>query len=1612
MSRPNPKEDQSKRAKRPHRKRPKRKRSLARRILRIIGWSIAVPVLLLLIVIGLLHTGPGQRWVRDKIIERIDQRLTGSCHIGELDFTLFGDLALRDVSLRSATGEEVIKVAALEVSPQWLSLLGPTPTVERIALQGVNLHLVQRSDGSSNLAGLFKPKPPSPQPEPPAAPPPNKDVRIQKLHVGDVNLTIEKPDGTRIALEQFGLDGKISAQPARKSAQVELAGSVAGLSVHKQKEGLSISLDNIETGLGVELADGAVQVKLAPTKAVAKLEQKGAPVREIPIEFAAVNFSLGPKQLAATIDQLILGALVLQSLELGGGVASDGLVGEQSVQLLGMRIAADRLNSLLQRRLLATDIDIATQVYGPAKRLVLGTAVHTDGGVLTVDGALDVADMCAPRLELLLAGHRLDSEKLVFSDKLPASSIEHFEIALQGRGTTLADAQADVELHIVDTAVGKYPVDEVKLNATLAGGRLWLDELSVEAMGSRLLVKGWVDLLQKQVAMHLTIQSDVGDTLEQLRNTGLKVSTRLPRKTVVLPPEVLTVDVRGDLEGLLYADVNINSWAIAGGSVLANINAELFRHAEPPPGQKPVQLRHAEGIIELRDLDLNQLAALRGKKLDALRATLGGKLAFDGIPDEPRLHYQLAVRGHANELRSKGTPPPTVVATAQGQITPNELRLGLDVTGANPAGTVELMTAKVRAPLIVAEHHKGIAMHRPWRVEMTVPRRPLADFIQYVPKRLLVDKKTGKPRRIPQGQVYTHLLLEGTPAQPRGSMQLDANAAAVGGQTQRLKLDTTIGGAGPKVVMGSKLQAWLAADRDAALVGNTRVELPRSPLLPGKPDLSWSASLEVPAQQLGDLPLPPHVAAILKGNASAKVALRGNLSDLAGTVNLDLKDVVASGKGPLDAALNIAIARQGTSLDLSLDVANKPVLRATPKLARSSTGLLSALRDKNPNKSLSDKLGNPTLSGNIEIIKHPVRLYSFGKPKNLSLPGKLAGRLRLGGDLQTPTALGVIAYHDYATVSGAPGLAAIALRANKQQLATKVHLGLHSDKTAPVEMSAKVDRPVLGKYLAAKRCYAAAGMKTSSSSKSDEDDAGACPAEAQLPVAVKVAATNVDLKHLVPDFAMKGTELDIAGTLNWWLNGKLILDPQPYALATLHPDSQLDGEFAITKGALNIPGSSRRYHDIELRINHDVDTVRIDSIALRESDIQRRGRKFDISGELSLENWRPDELLLWISADEWLVFGADLVGPADAPRGTLTMDAAVTAELGSPLKKVEVDIAELELLVPARFTRAHQPEKVSVGDVIFLDETKQAPGKLPVSFEALSQDGDEPDIEPEQPAAQPGEQESAEKEPRGLDVTVRLNKPVHLLQFPMNLYATGEIEIKRRPGSKSIDGKLTMVDGDLHLGGRKHDLQKGSIIFNKEHSGGFMELWFARRGHNATLRDMSEASGGKDVTIHMVGPLNARKTTLSGAGSPGTLFDLLSVHNAGRQRYLAQPDMPATFTVEHPQHMNLLLLSYLAVNVPHLLFLDRVAAWSDPYDGRGTEAYGRVQHAEAEGYNQRGNVRVRAVVRPSAAGQSNAELQLDWLLRNTSRSAFGVGVSAGSRLGGGPGVFFEWSSKD
>ena len=75
--------------------------------------------------------------------------------------------------------------------------------------------------------------------------------------------------------------------------------------------------------------------------------------------------------------------------------------------------------------------------------------------------------------------------------------------------------------------------------------------------------------------------------------------------------------------------------------------------------------------------------------------------------------------------------------------------------------------------------------------------------------------------------------------------------------------------------------------------------------------------------------------------------------------------------------------------------------------------------------------------------------------------------------------------------------------------------------------------------------------------------------------------------------------------------------------------------------------------------------------------------------------------------------------------------------------------------------------------------------------------------------------------------------------------------------------------------------------------------------------------------------------------------------------------MPMSNTVQYPTHDGLLVLSFISVNLPHLLFLDKVKSWSDPYDGYG--AYGQIDNYEAQRVTENGKVRVVATRRPESA---------------------------------------------
>jgi hypothetical protein len=1582
---------------------PKKKRPLWLRILRGFLIALAVPVVLVAAVLVFIHTETGQGILRDKVVERLRQRINGDIAIGQIDFALLGELHLRDVKVSDLDGNEVIGLASLDIVPDWGSLTSGNPVVKNVAVDGVSVHLVQYEDGTSNLKRLAKAKPPEP-PNPNPEPPKERRIQVQGLRIGTVNVVVDKPDGTRLSLKDFAIDAQIDTVPTTKTAHVKVPRITAGFELEKKKQGLKVSVSDIATSLDIDVENGAGTITLGGTKASAVIAQEGFKERKANLDLGGITLHVSPGELSATIDTLAIGALVLGSIELTGRIDDKGLAGEQKVQVVGLRLDHKRVNELLQKDVLASDIALETSISGQPDDLVVKTAIKTDGGTIALGGKVDASNIGAPRYDLALTGTELETDKLLISDKVPPVTVGRLQLGLHGAGKSKEQAEVDLGLHVENVRVKGHKIDDLSLSARLTGGEIRVDPLIVAAYDARVVARGTFDLDRKLCDLRLTLAADAGHTLERLRAAGLKITTELPRGAVAFEEEVITVHVTGDIEGLLDAEVGVNRLALAGGLVFVNAHAQLFRNVLAGPNDKKIELRDLDGTVELQEVNLKRLAALRGKNLDGMTGTVTGRITVDEVPLKPWADFRFLVRAQPTDQWAIDPAQPQLVAALRGTANKTDAHVKLTVEGRDGVYVDRLLSLKAHAPLSIGDDYKGIDPYRQLDLVLDVPSRKVTELLKYAPRKLLLDK-AGKPRKIPDGTVFAHVTVNGTAAAPTGDIDLDVHVPALAEKLQRLKLDGTIASDNrPKVVISSALDAWLDAEKTEALKGRVTAEFSRSPLLPGDKALSWNLDLDLLPQILAELPIGAEKKRELElaGTARGKIQLAGTKTDLGGTIDVNVDGMMAKGKGPMDVGIGLAIKPENTAVDIAVKSGGSTIVKIDGTVERSSTGLLAALRDKTEGKSTVDKLGNPKLAVTVALPDQKTSAYQVLAPIFGKLPGKLGGAIHVTGDLSMPLAAGSVAYHDFKTINGKDGRAEVSIGADQAGVRATVEVGSKSGGKAPVLIEVNTARSAIKPYLDAKKCYTAPPPEEGAPKPEP------C-AEVKLPVIASIAADNVDLKDLVPGYLLDGKKVEFDGRLTWTLAANVVLDPKPSYRGDgtqrppISPETTLSGGLALHDGVLTIPTTTRVVKDVALKVSYDTTQIRIDTLHAHESDLERSDRKIELTATVALDDYRLAGVTGRLTAQNWLLHNVDKLkaGPADAPRGTLTTDIKIRGDLSKPIKKLDVEVAKLELLLPDRYTRAHQPEETSTGDVIYLKEGMD-PGKLPVPFKALEEEAEDPFAE-----EKPKEPES------GLDVAVRIPKKVHiLLSDPLSLYATGKINYKKRGTKKEINGKLTMVDGFLALGGKKHDLVRGHLLFDEACPTGCLDWLFARKETNAALREVSAASAGEDVNIHLVGTLSDRKTTLSGAGSPGTLFDLLSMHNAGRPRYESQPDLPTTAAPQYPQHDNLLLLSYLSVNAPHLLFLDNVAAWSDPYDARSTATYGQYRHYEAEGYSDDGNIRVRGVMRPRGAGQSEAELGFDYLFSNTPQTAFGVGLNVGSRGGGGPGVFFEWSSKD
>lgn len=1533
-------------------------------------YVLGAPLVLAALAIAVLHTGWGKGRVRALVLERLGERVNGQVGLGGVDYTLFGEARIEGLVLRDPEGVEAVAVSSLTVRPSWGDLARGHLVVDRVALDGLSLHVIKAEDGSSNLARLFRPRP-----EDPSKKPLDRRVVVRSLAISGVAVTVAQPDGTKIALSDGAVEGALSVLPSERSAEVEITKVALSALVDKGQGGMKLGVTGVETGLSLNVAGGGGRATLHPLKGHVAVTLPEQPERGFDIGLEGFSADIGEGGVGVSLDKLLAGAVALASMEVKGRVEDGKMEGPQRADVLGLKVSGARVNELAGREVLLGDIDIETHVSGPPDKIAVATRITTAGAAATVDGAVGVADPAHPTYEVAFTMTGVDTEKVLAPQLgIAPVAVEKVELKVSGRGRTADSAAATATLKVTGASAGGVRLDGVTFEGELERGILHVRSIDARGLGQRVTASGEIELATKRVDLTAGLEGDAGDVLARLKAAGLPIRTNLPRGAVRLPPGDLTITAKGFLGGALDVEAHASKLSVFGGTLKLGARASLVRHDPPLEGEKKVTVSALDADVTLGGIKLSSLLAMRGKKLEGMDGALSGELHVEGTPESPRAKVLLGL------TTSRTDGGKTVRVNVSGDVTRGKADLRASILAGGE--TAELLGATAQLPLSTGGK-PGLDLYRPLQIKASLPKRSFADLWALVPETAVPEGlrkvlEGGLDLRLIPGQIEMDLDLQGTAARPEGKLHAAVQTRAIPIFEQWQKVDVNValkpaadGPAPAGVKANVDVDLWLDHKKSPVAHVKSGVALSRSPVL-GPAGLAHHTEVTVGPLPLSELYMDKGLQE-LGGTILASLALDGDREDLKARVFASLDGIRPRGKGPVTAAASIDLGDDAATVDVKLRTpegeggapkGETAVLAG--KIGLSGKKLFAQLREK--------KHAEAPLDLTLSVPKRALASLAWLDPRLSRAPGMLSGALPITGTVKTPLVKGALAISDVPRADGQQGGAALALDAGPDELLATVGVGLPDAGRAPLQIAVRASRA------------AALGLG---------------PKE-KLPVFTTIRASKVDVRQLVPAAALEGSPIGLAGTLDWNMAVRVGLQ-RPAGKRVEVAEGSVSGMLDLRDATLPLAGTKRAYRDVSLHVAADERGIHLDALRAKESDPEVKERTLLVKADVGLDGLKPTTASAQITSDRWLLFGPKPLGKVDAPRGTLTLSAGVKADLTKPVRTVDVSVSKLEVLVPDRFERAHQPEDVHAGDIVFLGEDKVPLGKLPVPPK-------------EDPAAIAAKQERAKRLAKGdaaeegYDVRVQIPEGAHLLQAPIDLYPKGDVAVKIRPWGREIRANVSFGRGGLSLGGVPHGLVKGLIVFDDANPKGFLDLSFERPMRAAALRQISEASGGTGVKVHMYGPLSDRKTVLSGAGTAGALTDVLAMHNTGRSRYVSEPDLPWSMASEFPQHDNLLVLGFMAVNLPHLLFVDRFAVWADPYDD--ARAYGRLTHFEAERFALGNTLRFRLGARPPSAGQSEAEAEVDYVIINVPRMLLGVGLTGGTRGGGGAGLVWEWSSKD
>ena len=992
-----------------------------RRALRAALIAIGALVLLVALFVGWLHTSSGQEFVRARVEGALKQAFVGEVALGDLGFGLFGEIRVGKLSIKDAQGVEAIGVDEVRLAPAWRSLTGDAPTLEHLKVKGVRVHVVQNADGTTNLDHLARTKPEPPENAKPGKPP--QHVTLTAFELDDVKVLVDRADGSRASFDLVHTYGSLDLAPATNGVDLEIPSLRAEVALDSAAGGVAIR--KFETAASAHLVERAGDVKLGPTRASIEIAAAGKPPRAFDLDLAPIEAHLLPGDLRASFDKLLLGAISLQGFEVHGHTEGDALEGDQSAAI-ALHVDAKKVDALLDKQILASDVDVDAHLSGPADHLLLHSTVKTGGAEIQIDGNLDPTDRARPGYAIKVEGKGIDTSKILGADvDAPPVTVDALSIEARGHGTKPEDLDADVKVKIDGVTAKDAKIDAIEIDAHAEKGEVTVKDASIRAMGQGVHANATYRLADKHVHAEVTPSVRGADAVAAL--TKLGIQPKGPLGSIAIKEGDAKITVDGQAGGALHANVDARHVAIGGGRVDVQADADL---GPPPPGsERKLALDRARVTIRFEGVDA---ATLAGKPLP-VAATASGRVTFEGTEADPRVDADLRVVARA---RGEGHANAAVVAI-KADVKDGRLHARVRADGEHPQpGAPAIATADVSAAFVDGK----VAPGSPIDVKVDVPRRRFAELASYA-------SRTEDDPPVPDGEVELHAKIGGTAGRPSGAFDLDVAGVFLDATAkQHLRAHGNVHGSkhlgGPALDVDA--EAWLRdGSGEEPIKVHADVDLgaldPR--LRPGdtggtsaRAPLAWALTVDAPERAIERIPLPPDRKASLAGTTGrvkAHAELHGTRNDVEGGVKVDVENVERDGRGPLAAHTDIVIEKDATKVDLRALARDTTFLTLGGKVGVAGRGLLALARDK---KGELD----PELDLAITVPDAEIKKLAPLAPRLAELPGHVHGAGTVKGKPSAPSVKLGLAADQYATLDGHTGRTAVDLDGDRHGAHAKV----------------------------------------------------------------------------------------------------------------------------------------------------------------------------------------------------------------------------------------------------------------------------------------------------------------------------------------------------------------------------------------------------------------------------------------------------------------------------------------------------------------------------------------------------------------------------------------------